>query len=434
MNSRFFGLMASRSALGILNYINRADPLGPRDLWIDHYNNLGNETRVLYSYPLFKKPNTLLVGTRWYNGFTTRTQGLGNDGVSGNKSDFTYINQNDLGESYYSFPNTNLSFFSENIFRITPRISVIPGIRFEKIRTSANGYYTITNKDLAGNIIYNQRIDENRNNLRSFVIAGLGVSYKKNDKFQAYANFSQNYRAINFNDMRVVNPNLQVDPNLKDEKGYSTDFGIRGNNKGMFNYDLSCFLIKYDNRIGTILKTDSLTFNLYRLRTNISQSRNIGIETFVELDIWRLIKKESAKMRLAVFANFAYIDARYVNSKEAAYENKKVEWAPNLIFKTGLNFRRKKLALSYQFAYTSEQYTDASNATFTSNAIIGLIPAYYVMDCSIEYTFNTIFSLHGTVNNIANNTYFTRRADSYPGPGIIPSDARSFFLTLQVKI
>jgi Fe(3+) dicitrate transport protein len=30
--------------------------------------------------------------------------------------------------------------------------------------------------------------------------------------------------------------------------------------------------------------------------------------------------------------------------------------------------------------------------------------------------------------------YFTRRAESYPGPGIIPSDGRSFYLTAQISL
>jgi Fe(3+) dicitrate transport protein len=37
-------------------------------------------------------------------------------------------------------------------------------------------------------------------------------------------------------------------------------------------------------------------------------------------------------------------------------------------------------------------------------------------------------------NNALNEQYFTRRAESYPGPGIIPADGRAFFLSLQIKI
>ena len=434
LNSRFFGLMASRSALGILDYINRADPLTDRDLWTDNYNNFGNETRLLYHYNIKKATATMLVGFRYYSGHTDRRQGLGNDGSTGTKSDFTFDNPNDLEYSSYSFPNHNVSVFAENIFHITPKLSIIPGIRFENIQTVANGFYNTVNKDLAGNIIFSQRTDEARNNKRSFVLGGIGVSYYKNDAVQVYANISQNYRAINFNDMRVVNPNLKVDPNLKDESGYSADIGLRGNISNILNYDLSLFLISYKNRIGSVLQLDSNTNNIYQLRTNISDSRNVGVESFIELDIWRLIKGVSAKSKFSVFSNLSLIDARYINSQQTAFENKKVELAPNIIFKTGLSYKTRKVSVSYQFSYTGSQFTDASNAVYTSNAINGLVPAYYTMDISAEYRFNKIFSLSGTINNLTNNLYFTRRADSYPGPGIIPADARSFFLTLQVKL
>ena len=31
-------------------------------------------------------------------------------------------------------------------------------------------------------------------------------------------------------------------------------------------------------------------------------------------------------------------------------------------------------------------------------------------------------------------SYFTRRATGYPGPGIIPSEPRTFYTTLQIKL
>jgi Fe(3+) dicitrate transport protein len=38
------------------------------------------------------------------------------------------------------------------------------------------------------------------------------------------------------------------------------------------------------------------------------------------------------------------------------------------------------------------------------------------------------------VNNIADRAYFTRRATGYPGPGIIPSEGRSFYVTLSLTL
>jgi Fe(3+) dicitrate transport protein len=37
-------------------------------------------------------------------------------------------------------------------------------------------------------------------------------------------------------------------------------------------------------------------------------------------------------------------------------------------------------------------------------------------------------------NNLLNATYFTRRAEGYPGPGIIPSDPRNYYLSLTIEI
>jgi Fe(3+) dicitrate transport protein len=249
---------------------------------------------------------------------------------------------------------------------------------------------------------------------------------------QFYGNISQNYRAINFNDLNTSLKGLKVDPNLQDETGYSADLGMRGNIAQVFNYDISIFTIYYNNRIGSI-DTVYADFNDYRYRTNIAASRNWGLESFAELELLHFINPANHEAKLSIFSNLALIDARYINSKQTAFNNNKVELVPDVIFKTGLAYKYKKFAASYQFSYTSSQYTDATNSTFTANAINGLIPAYTVMDLSADYRINKTFTVQGSINNLTDNRYFTRRAESYPGPGIIPADARSFYLTLQVR-
>ena len=429
-NMKNFGLLAGRDALGFQGAINRGDPMTERNLLKDKYSNFGNETRLLHRYKVLDKNAIIAGGVRYYKGFTDRKQG---NGPAGSDADFNYLNPDNLEHSDYDFPSENIAVFTENIFYILPNFTVTPGLRYEHINTASEGYYRETNRDFAGNIIFDMKIEDNRSNKRDFILSGIGLSYKRSEGIELYGNISQNYRAINFNDMRVVNPNSKVDPDLKDERGFSSDIGIRGNMKQMFNYDLSVFLINYKARIGSVIKVDPELYNTYRLRTNISDSRNYGVESFFELDIFRMIKRDSAKTSLSVFVNFAWLDARYINSEEAAFENKKVELVPDITTKTGISFKTKNFKTSLQYAYTSEHFTDATNAVFTANAVNGIIPAYYVMDYSAEYTFKKFTFITG-VNNLTNNYYFTRRADGYPGPGIIPSDGRSFYFTLQVKI
>ncbi|HEY4323915.1 MAG TPA: TonB-dependent receptor [Mucilaginibacter sp.] len=434
-NSRFFGLIAGRYAIGDLDLINRIDVGADRDLYKDKYTNYGNESRLLYTYRINGQQQNLLVGLRYYRGHTNREQGLGNNGSTGEPEDFNYgTSQTDLNAySKYTFPNYNVALFAENIFRITRKFSIIPGARFENIVTKADGFYSIVNTDQAGNVIYNQPVHDTRNNTRNFVIGGIGLSYYQNEAVQFYGNISQNYRAINFNDLYSIAKATQVDPNLKDETGYSADVGMRGNLSGILNYDVSLFAIHYNNRIGTYEASDA-SFNTFRYRTNIASSKNIGLESFAELNIFHFIDPKNKVTKLSVFSNLALINARYVSSKNPAFNNKKVELAPDVVFKTGLAYSYKKFSASYQLAYTSSQFTDATNAVLTADAVDGLVPAYTVMDLSANYRFSKTFTLQGTINNLANEVYFSRRADSYPGPGIIPADPRGYYLTLQIKL
>ena len=50
--------------------------------------------------------------------------------------------------------------------------------------------------------------------------------------------------------MSIKNPSFQIDPELKDENGYTNDFGLRGEYKNILRFDISFFNLFYNNRIG----------------------------------------------------------------------------------------------------------------------------------------------------------------------------------------
>jgi Fe(3+) dicitrate transport protein len=347
----------------------------------------------------------------------------------GSDADFRYLNPNDLENSDYVFPSQNLALFSENIFYINEKFSITPGIRLEDIHTSSGGYYKIRNTDFAGNVIYEETVNTSSDYRRFVPLTGIGFSYKKSNSFESYANVSQNYRAINFSDVQIVNPNSRVNPEIKDEKGFNADLGFRGRYRDIFTYDISFFLLRYDDRIGEILKTDESNFTVYRYRTNIADSRNLGIEFFAEADIWKLYC-DSSEHSLKIFVNASLIDARYIDSEESAVDDNRVELVPRYTLKSGLGYTFRKFEIQYQFTYSSEQFSDATNSVYTTNAIYGLIPAYFIMDLSASFTIKR-FKFEAGVNNLTNEIYFTRRAVSYPGPGIIPAEGRNLYFTIQ---
>lgn len=194
-------------------------------------------------------------------------------------------------------------------------------------------------------------------------------------------------------------------------------------------YDVSVFLIKYNDRIGQIIRADiPPLYRDYRYRTNIANSRNLGIECFFETDVLKWFTKPQ-NHKLILFTNLAWVQAIYTGGQIALVEGNKVEMAAPFMGRVGLGYKYKLFSMNLQGNRVGAHYTDASNAQQVSGGVNGLIPTYTVADCSMSYKFGR-FTLEASCNNLLNAYYFTRRADAYPGPGIIPSDGRGYYLTL----
>lgn len=430
LQTRVYGLMASRDAIGFRpNRPSQPDNGGARDLLKGTFQNIALESRFLHRYTIAGAEQTLLVGVRAYNGYSTNKQGYVNNGTG---ADFSFRNETTEVLSDYAFPNTNYAAFAEQIVRITPKWNITPGVRVEHIKTKADGSYHDRVLDLRDSIISDVVTYENRELPRTFVLAGVGSSYKFNADLEAYGNFSQNYRSVTFNDIRVVNPSFEIDPNIQDEKGWSSDLGFRGNVRGKFRFDANVFYLYYGNRIGEYFAVKNNT-QVIRRRGNVGVAQIYGLESFMELDVLKLWNVNPDKWGTTIYSNLALTEATYTKSPVKNIEGKRVEYVPFINWKAGVQANYRKFKLTYQFSYLSEQYADATNADKGGySGVNGIVPTYYLMDLSVGYSWKWL-SIDGTVNNIANVAYFTRRATGYPGPGIIPGDGRGFYITAGVK-
>ena len=443
-----FGLDATRKAVGFReNRVSQADdPTAPRELLVDNFSNWGAEARVLTRYNFLGEESVLLLGSKYYDANNNQRQGPGS-ATTGPDFDFaTDQFPNYSRQSEFLFPNKNLAFFGENIFNITNKFSITPGFRYEYINTEAEGEYKFILQDLAGNILVNQTNPDNRKFDRSFILLGIGASYNLNATNEFYANFSQNYRSVTFNDIRVINPVFQVDPNIKDEEGFTSDLGIRGRLKDFVSYDFSVFALKYNKRIGEVLKPETRenaqgemeeTGRIVRFRGNIGDAFIYGLETFADWNLRNTFFDSAKNYKLNIFVNAAFTKSDYTSSEEVNVKGNQVEFIPEFNLKTGLNFGYKNFLAGLQYTYLSNQFTDATNAPQDINdnqrGIEGSIPAYGIMDLSASYSLGK-FRLEAGINNLLDNSYFTRRATGYPGPGIIPAQPLTWYTTLQIKL
>lgn len=416
LSVKAYAVLSSRNSVENTDPVNIPEHNSFRDLRQDTYRNYAGEIKYLTRYNLFGgQRSTLLVGTRIYDGHTRRGQGWGTDGSDPN---FNFVNPDSLEYNDYDFYTTNIAVFAENIFQITDAFSVTPGVRFENILLDFEGYY---NDD--GSLV-----PETAKHPRHFPLFGLGLQYQFAGGTNIYSNWSQGFRGINFNDVRVTNPNLDVDPDMEDSYGFNADLGIRGEIKQVINFDINAFYLSYNNKIGNELRMVDGGERLFR--TNIADSRNMGVETYLEVDLIKAFKGQS-DWYLGVFSSYAYVNSLYLNSR---FKENRVEFAPEHIWKTGASLRGKNLSFTFNYSYISDQFSDANNTDWTESGNQGRIPAYTVLDFSGKYMIpNYGLALSVGVNNMLNNVYFTRRATSYPGPGIIPGEPTLWYVSVEYK-
>lgn len=425
-NTKLFATIGNRNSVGFTPAITVKDSINAatgnynsRVLNADKYRNYALESRIITDYLLGDGKHTFSAGIRLYTGSTFRqSNGKGSTG-----SDYD-MRVAELYPNDIRFDSRNAAAFVENIFRIGDKLLLIPGLRYEWLEGTASGRNGFTS---GGAAIELQNIKRSR----SFLLAGLGSEYHITKGTEFYANFAQAYRPIQFANLQAPPTTDVVDPSLNDAKGYNLDLGYRGKVKSFLQFDVSVYYLSYQNRIGTVTPAGAT----YRLITNVGNSISKGFEGFVEFNPIKAFAPGNAA-DLLVFASYSYTDARYSNDhKDAATKGKQVENAPKNILRFGISAGYKAFLLTGQVSYSDETYSDANNTiTPTANGQNGLIPSYTITDITAAYKFSKNLSIKSGINNLFDTRYFTRRAGGYPGPGVLPGDGRTFFISVGAKL
>lgn len=426
-----FALIAERNSVGFVRPANVNDTINAalrdynnRQIDRDLYASYGSELRYLQTYKLFNQTNAFTIGLRYFNANTIRKQGgIGTRGINYDITIDRYTNGFDYARQL-DFTTENMAVYAENMFKLSKRWSITPGIRYENILTTADGRINATAEGT---------ISDKRN--RTVYLLGISSQFQTSLSTNIYANYSQAFRPILYSELTPSATTDIIDPNMKDVKGYNVDFGWRGTIKNFLSFDIGAFYMLYDNRIGTI------TVNNTPFRTNIGASESKGIEAFAEIDPIKIFNNNSSH-QFSLFASYSYIDAKYikwnnpslVGDPNKTLVGKSVENAPSFIARYGLTYHYKSLTLTYQLNQVGAVFTDANN-TYLPNATAttGMISGYTVMDATAAFKISKHIDLRAGVNNLTDERYATRRAGGYPGPGLIPGNGRTYFVGLGVK-
>lgn len=410
----------------VLDTVNTAlGSYNPRQVDRDYYSGFTTEARILHQYQQKGFTHTLSAGFRFFEQTTKRRQkGVG---TTGSDFDLSLVKPYGIDLRLHS---TNYAAFAENIFQLGRRFSVTPGIRYEVINTQMDG------------VISNASVPVFYKSKRSFPLFGTGLQYELTKATELYGNVSQAYRPFLYANVTPADRIDVVDPGLKDSKGYDVDLGYRGQVSDIVKFDVNGFYLFYGKRVGQLTLKDQNNRS-YLYTTNIGDAVSKGVEAYVSVSFARLllpVYNASRLYRLRLFNSLSYTHARYVNGAinkggvNTSLKGNWVEGTPGWTNRTGLAWQQKAFLTQLTFTYVGKSYADANNTVFNPLGATGLVPSYQLWDLSVNWRFLRNYSLSGGINNLANKKYFTRRINMYPGPGILPGDGRSFYISFGVKL
>ncbi len=391
-----------------------------RQVDIDRFNSKTVELRLLHGYVIGNVPAKLTMGLVYMNNDLHRRQ-LGK-GTTGTGYDLSLVDPV-FGRDIH-FKTKNIALFAENNFMVGPRLTISPGIRWEKGDSKMSGkivYYTVN--PLPTTISHD------------FILAGISAQYQLTPENILYAGISQAYRPVIFKDIVPASTYEQIDKNLKDAFGLNAEMGIRGKLGNRLQFDVGFFAVDYHHRLGTLVLTDN-NGTPFLYRTNIGNSRTWGAELFAQYKF-----PVTGQLYAGIFTSTAYTHARYYDAQaytgttNISIGGNRVEAVPRWNTRNGIDLLFRGLSATLLYNYTSATYSDALNTKVPPvTGAKGYTPGYGIWDLNLSLRTNSAFFFRAGVNNIFDKSYFTKRPTFYPGPGIWPSDGRNFYLTVGVKI
>lgn len=421
-------LRGDRNSVQFLGAADKVDAINPQTLQytnrqvdIDHFNSSTTEARIAHYYQIGKLNAVLAGGFRLIYNDLNRLQ-IGK-GTTGSDFDLTLLDPNWGRDLHYK--TKNAAVFVENLLYISSKFSISPGFRIERGLTEMTGVIRALAPDRVPTDIEHQ-----------FALFGCSFQYKPASQIRIYGGISQAYRPVILGEVIPANSLEQVDPNLKDSRGYNAELGLQGQFfENRLHVNATLFQLQYNDRIGQQAFEDANN-NVYYLKTNIGDSRTNGVEFYAEGVLYK-----TTESILSIFTATAYMDGRYVTGSLASgTENKelsgnRLESVPQWTSRSGLQAGWRIWNLALQYSYVGETYSDPFNTkTPVANGTRGIVPAYSLLDAHLSVAITPSLRIRISGNNLADKQYFTKRPSIYPGPGVWSSDGRSFVGTLMFTL
>ncbi len=356
---------------------------------LQEFKTAGLMLRGHHDWTLFDEGDSTLAGGVQLYGVDspfTQSKGATPDAVSGALS-------RKIDRSTIAF-----SAYAENKFSFD-KLHITPGIRLESINQSLDDRYRADSPLLNSSDSYNL-----------VPLLGLGISYDLTDKTEIYANASQAYKPVTYQDTLPLGPTDQVSSDIDEARIKNYEVGVRGTPYDFLSFDLSTFYLNFSNQFGRVGNVIG----------NTGKGRYYGVDISSQVSLLRMF---DAKELSDDFGSFSlYGNASLLNAEfnGGPLDGLTPQYAPDYLIRTGFVYEPlENTKFAFLGTFVDSSFADDGN---TANRII---PSYKVWDLTADISLWTDrLSLTTGINNVFDEKYYSRIRSN----GIDPALPRNYYV------
>lgn len=343
------------------------------------------------NFSLFGQNQKLITGARYHSERLSDVTGIG---TAGSKISRT-TNNVDLESIAYSA-------YTEAEFRLTDRLTVTPGVRWERVnqgRETLNAIPPAVNPNFKNTVT-----------TQGFIY-GTGIKYDLLSRTTLFGHVHTTFRPPTF--ANAIDPTTGTDQDLNAERGLSSDVGIRSTVYHGITAEVSLFRIDFNNQI---VQQGSRFINA-------GKTLHEGIESSVTMEWGELLKP------LAGVVTRGNITLLRPKSLSGATSGKDLPYAPRMTLYGAVGYYHPTGAsVELDATFVGRQFTDTANTT-AENALgtVGAIPSYTLVSLRLNYAPpKSRWSVFAGVRNLMDESFIAQRtAGSFVG--IQPGEIRNFY-------
>ena len=362
------------------------------------FNVLGIVPEHHFNFSLFGLNHRLVTGARYHSERLSDVLGVG---TAGSKISRT-TNNADLESIAYSA-------YTEAEIRLTDRLSVTPGIRWEQVnqsRETLNAIPPATNPNFKNSV-----------STQGFIY-GTGVKYDLAANTTLFGHVHTTFRPPTF--ANAIDPTSGTEQDLNAERGLTSDVGVRSTVYRGVSAELALFRVDFSNQI---VQQGSRFINA-------GKTLHEGIESSVTLDWAELFKP------LSGFVTRGNITLFRAKSLSGTTNGKDLPYAPRVTMYGSVGYYHPTGAsIELDATFVAKQFTDTGNTT-PENALgsNGAIPSYTLVNLRFNYSPpKARWAIFAGVRNMLDESFIAQRTTG-SFVGIQPGEIRNFYGGISISL